>query len=500
MEGPSDGRSGMATLAPSSGSPSTACVPSVAGRHAHFVGVGGCGMSGLARLVHAEGARCTGSDRSHGERIAALERAGIDVSTRQTADTLPPTADLVVVSAAIPRDHPEVTEARRRGLPVVKYAQLLGSLMAGRTGLAVAGTHGKSTTSAMVAHALIRAGCDPSFVIGAASEQIGGGARVAAAADPVVLAEACEYDRSFHNLNPTHAAILNVEPDHLEVYGTADEVERAFNGFARRTAADGSLVVEHGAATRGSVTDQVRCRVETIGFDRAADWQVDRRQDNGKQHVSVAWRGRPVTRFACRLPGAHTAYNAATAAVLAHRAGAGWDAAADALSDFAGVERRMQLVGRANGAPVVDDYAHHPTEVAATLAALRSHYLGDRGEGRLHCVFQPHQHVRTRFLLDRFGSCFTAADTVLVPPIYTARDSEEDRRAVTAADLVARLRRNGQIARTVEDLHEPVDRLRSEVRPEDLVVVMGAGPVWEIAHALVEPQASQSPEGTPPAA
>jgi UDP-N-acetylmuramate--alanine ligase len=203
------------------------------------------------------------------------------------------------------------------------------------------------------------------------------------------------------------------------------------------------------------------------------------------QRVTLSRGDRILCQFNCRLPGEHMAYNAAVAAVTAHRLGAEWSAIGRALSGFRGLDRRMQLVGRVNGAPVIDDYGHHPTEIEATLGALRAHHRPERRGGRLICVFQPHQHSRTRFLLDRFAESFTEADEVIVPPIYFVRDREADRAAVSAEDLVERLRNRGTEARSADRFEEVHDRVQREAGPEDLVVVMGAGPVWKIARELV---------------
>jgi UDP-N-acetylmuramate--alanine ligase len=189
-------------------------------RRVHFVGIGGCGMSGLARIVRAAGGICSGSDLKASPAVERLRAEGFEVSLDQTAETVPADCELVVASAAVKPDHPELAEARRRGVPVLKYAQMLGRLMIGRTGVAIAGTHGKSTTTAMLAHALLGSGCDPSFVLGATCEQIGGGSR--AGRPDLLIGEACEFDRSFHNFRPTHSVILNVEADHLDIYGSLD--------------------------------------------------------------------------------------------------------------------------------------------------------------------------------------------------------------------------------------------------------------------------------------
>jgi len=515
--------------------------PNLAGRRVHFVGIGGCGMSGLARIARAKGAICTGSDMTRTAVTDSLAADGIDVVLKQTAESLPADAELLVISAAIKADHPEVVEAKRRGLPMLKYAQLLGRLMIGTRGLAIAGTHGKSTTTAMLAHVLIQAGLDPTFVVGAICEQIGGGYRVGR--PDMLIAEACEYDRSFHNFHPTISAVLNVEEDHLDIYGSLDGVVESFNHFAKLTDPDGLLLIGHGRANRTSVAAGVACDVQTIGFSPDADWAIEADGD-----VTVHHDQQPVFTFTPHLPGEHMAYNAAVAGVLALRLGATPRQVGDGLTSFRGLDRRMQTLGERDGVTVIDDYGHHPTEISTTLRALRRYYLtplppggagggrpaitrprkahphptssvgggagtplpgreglgegrssrpntGERspvvdppggaisggGGGRLICVFQPHQHSRTRFLLDQFATSFEDADVVIVPHIYFVRDSEEDKRAVSAADLVAKLRDREVDAHHIDAFDDIVNWLKANTRPGDLLVVMGAGPVWHVA-------------------
>ena len=496
----------------------------LAGRRVHFVGIAGVGMSGLARLVQRQGASCTGSDMASGEVVDALESDGFSVALEQNAQSVPIDCELLVASAAIAADHPELIEARRRGIPVLKYAAMLGHLMSGRTGVAVAGTHGKSTTTSMLSHALIHTGLDPSFIVGATCQQIGGGSRTGES--EILVAEACEYDRSFHNLNPTHALILNVEEDHLDCYGSLEAIVESFAAFARRLPAHGSLLIGHEIPHRRAITADLECAVETLGFAADADWRVvfepplphaaapvepDPAAGDGDHRPSalatLMHREVPVCRWPSPLPGKHMAYNAAAAAVTAHRLGAHWSDIAEALASFRGLDRRMQYlgaktwpgpvagtgtdaehtslgVGSRKNEPilVIDDYGHHPTEIDATLRALREHYRPKR----LICVFQPHQHSRTRFLIESFATSFRAADWVIVPDIYFVRDSEKERQAVTAAALVDRLRQKGVNAMHMHPFEAIVAQLGLIAQPGDLLVTMGAGDVWRVAHDFLE--------------
>ncbi|MEM8737698.1 MAG: UDP-N-acetylmuramate--L-alanine ligase [Planctomycetota bacterium] len=462
--------------APAHGQPFT-----LEGRRLHFVGVGGSGMSGLARLVAPRAAAVTGSDRADSHMTAAVRRAGIDVVLEQTARSVPAGCDTLVISAAIPPDHPEVVEARRRGIEVVKYAAMLGRLMADPavTGVAIAGTHGKSTTTAILCHILLQAGLDPSFILGAHCEQIGGGSR--AGGGPSLIAEACEYDRSFHNFAPTFATILNVEADHLDLYKSLDEIVESFATFARLlpdARQGGSLLIQHESPHRLSLTAGLDCAIDTLGFASQADYRI---QLDGPL-VKLHHRGTPVCTWQKPLPGDHFAYNAAAAAVTAHRLGAPWETIGPAITTFQGLDRRMQTLGQRGGVTVLDDYGHHPTEIDTTLRALRQHHRPER----LLCVFQPHQHSRTRHLMEQFAASFSAADIVIVPEIYFVRDSEKERQAVTAGALVDRLRKQAVTAMHLHPFAAIVEQLEVMARPGDLVVTMGAGDVWKIGRAFLD--------------
>jgi UDP-N-acetylmuramate--alanine ligase len=485
------------------------------GRRIYMIGIGGCGMSGLARMLARGGAVVSGSDMSPSDATDVLVREGIAVGFDQTRDWLPEETELVVASAAIKPDHPQMLAAERAGLSVLTYAEALGGCMIGRTGIAVAGTHGKSTTTAMLGAALTDAGLDPSVIVGATCRHLtrgvlngsmddeAVGVRIGATAIPagamsgrpgVLVAEACEFNRSFHSLHPTVACINSVEADHLDVFGSLDEIVKAFNQFALLLPpADqgGYLLIAHDGAHRREVTAGVVCDVETIGFSPSADWVVG--YEVKTRRTTLTYRGQLMAEWNMTLPGAHNAMNASTALVLAHRVGADVKLAAKSLAGFRGVDRRMELVGErkipgAEGKPgvrVFDDYGHHPTEVDTTLRALRDSERPEEQGGRLICVFQPHQHSRTRHLLEEFANAFEAADIVIVPHIYFVRDSQEERSKVTASDLVDRLREKRVRAMHLYPFEAIIEQLENLCRPGDLLVVMGAGPVWQVARGYL---------------
>jgi len=481
------------------------------GRSVYLVGIGGCGMSGLARMMRSRGAAVSGSDKEQSEATEALVGEGMAVGFDQSRPWIPEQCDVLVATAAVRPDHPQLLEAQRRGVPVYLYAEALGRSMVGRTGVAIAGTHGKSTTTAMLGCAATDAGLDPTVIVGATSSQLTTGSltevgqptgfRLGGAAIPkggmagkpgILVAEACEFNRSFHNFRPTIASISSVEADHLDIYGSLDAVVEAFREFARLVpakSAGGRLLIAHDGAHRREVTAGLDCEVETIGFSPEANWVVS--YDPGTRKVTVAHEREVVATWTNLLPGAHNAMNAATAFVLGRWLGGDAVTLAKSLGAFRGIDRRMQFLGErpmpsGGVVRVYDDYGHHPTEIDCTLRALReSERPQDRG-GRLVCVFQPHQHSRTRHLMEEFASSFSQADVVIVPQIYFVRDSQEEKQKVTAGDLVDRLRERGVRAMHLYPFEAIVEQLENVCRGGDLLVVMGAGPVWQVARGFLK--------------
>ncbi|HOJ74657.1 MAG TPA: UDP-N-acetylmuramate--L-alanine ligase [Phycisphaerae bacterium] len=450
------------------------------GKRVHLIGIGGCGMSGAAAVLQRRGAVVSGSDRVDSAVLQRLAEQGVNVFIGQKGENVPASCDLVVCSAAVKESNPELQAARRNGARVVKYAQLLGLLMREFEGVAIAGTHGKSTTSAMVSYVLREVGLDPSFVIGAGVEQLGGGSGVGSGRQFVV--EACEYDRSFHNLRPRIATILNIEEDHLDYYRDLDEIIESFRTFAQLLPADGLLVVNGDDRNAMRAAADIPAEVQTFGFGGAADWQPRILETvQGRFRFEVLFRGQRVAEIMMGIPGRHNVSNALAAMAVFARCGVDLQAAAEAVGRFRGAQRRLTLRGTEAGVHVVDDYAHHPTEIQVTLKAAREFYT----PRKMFVVFQPHQHSRTRFLLNDFARSFSAADVVVVPDIYFVRDSESERELVAATDLVNEIHRNGGEARYEPDFGRIVAMLCDEVQPGDLVITMGAGNVWQIADSLL---------------
>ena len=456
-----------------------------AGTRVHLIGVGGSGMCALAAMLLDQEAVVSGSDMAGSSVVERLAGRGAAISVGQRAENIPDQCDLVVHSAAIHKQNPELLAARQRGVAVIKYSRMLGRLMARKVGIAISGTHGKSTTTAMVAYALRAEGADPSYVIGATVDQLGGPS--AAGAGRHFVAEACEFDRSFLDLEPTCAAILNIDEDHLDCYADLEAIIEAFRSFASRVRPDGMIIANgedrnvSAALVTGSAPTAA-CEVETFGLSRQCRWRGRvLARPRGCVRMDVLFDGHEYCRVAFSLPGLHNAYNGLAAAAVCHHAGLASESIGRRLGEFAGARRRMQFRGEVGGVTVVDDYAHHPTEIQASLKAVRDYYQPKR----LLCVFQPHQHSRTRFLLKDFARCFDGATEVILPDIYFVRDSEREKDHISSEDLVSQIRFHGGSARYIETFDEIVGFLQAELRAGDVVVTMGAGNIWEVADEIV---------------
>ena len=452
------------------------------------MGVGGTGMNALARLLVGRGCVVTGSDRAESPVTRELARLGVRVVIGHSPSHVPERIDIEVISAAVRDDNPEVIEAVRREVAVIKYAQAVGLLMREMQGIAVAGTHGKTTTTAMVATILHTAGLNPTMLVGGNVPQLGGSYLIGSG--PHFVVEACEYDRSFLNLSPYAAVITNIDADHLDYYGNVGAVEKAFGKLAELVHPDGVLVYNADDPRAERAASGARCA--RVGFGlrtdgrkrngRGGSWKLlNWHRSAGRTLFEVARSGRSLGKFSLQPPGLHNVFNAVAALAVCDFLGVSIETAREGVAGYAGAERRCELLGEVFGASVFDDYAHHPTEITATLAALRDEYPAQK----LWCVFQPHQCSRTRLLMDQFVGAFGDADVVIVPEIYSVRDTDEDRRAVCSADLVRRLRAVGVEAYHAPEFADAVNRLAAEVGPGEVVVTMGAGPVYEVAHTLI---------------
>ena len=453
-----------------------------AGKKIHFIGAGGIGTSGLAQLLMKHNALISGSDANDSSVVAELRRKGAVVNIGHSEENIVGKIDAVVISAAVKETNAELVAAKKQGFKVYKYAQMLGQVMSCYAGMAVCGTHGKSTTSAWLAYVLKTAGLDPSFIIGADIPQLGGSSGVGNS--KFFVAEACEYDRSFLNLHPKVGVILNIEADHLDYYKDEEEIVGAFSDFAHGLREDGCLVVngeDHNVAKVIESLDGQR--YVTFGLDTACDYYATAIENVGGLYEFDVWAmGKCVGRTHIGLPGMHNVYNGLAVIAAACEAGVACETVLEVLGGFTGVDRRIMLKGQANGIIVLDDYAHHPTEIRASLKAIRQRYAPQR----VWCVFQPHQYSRTRFLLDDFAESFKLADITIVPEIYFVRDSEENRILVNAEVLAERINSNGSRAIFIQTMDGIVEHLKANVAAGDVVVTMGAGDIWKVADEYIQ--------------
>jgi len=450
----------------------------------HFVGIGGIGMSGIAEVLVNLGYRVQGSDVAENANVQRLRGLGVDVMIGHDAANLGD-AQVIVVSSAIKRDNPELRLARERLLPVVRRAEMLGELMRLKQAIAIAGTHGKTTTTSMVAALLDAGGFDPTVINGGIINAYGTNARMGASDWMVV--EADESDGTFTRLPIDVALVTNIDPEHLDHYGSFDRVRDAFRQFVENVPFYGFAVmcIDHPEVQSliGRIEDR---RVITYGMSpQAAVRAVDLRVENRLTKFTVLIRDRrsgathAIEDLTVSIPGEHNAQNATGAVAIAHHLGIGDDAIRAGLAGFGGVKRRFTHTGTWNGVDVFDDYGHHPVEIAAVLKAARS----VAGDGRIVAVVQPHRYTRLRDLFDGFCTCFNDADTVIVAPVYAAGEAPIE--GIDRDALVEGMRLRGhRDARALPDREALAGMVRETVRPGDTVVCLGAGSISAWAYAL----------------
>ena len=446
-------------------------------RRVHFVGIGGIGMSGIAELLANLGYSVSGSDARRSDITDRLATLGVRVDIGHDRSQVGE-ADVVVVSSAIDTRNPEVAEARARRIPVIPRAEMLAELMRLRVGIAVAGAHGKTTTTSMVALVLERAGLDPTAVIGGRLSAFGSNARLGRG--PYMVAEADESDRSFLKLSPTIAVVTNIDHEHMEAYGSFDRLVGAFRDFADRVPFYGAVIACVDDEPVQDLVPTLMRRVITYGFTPDADvCGVDPVTDGRGGRCQVRFRARhdapstSVGTITLAVPGVHNLLNALAAVAVGLELEVPFDRIASALAEFHGAERRYQLRGEVGGVTVVDDYGHHPTELAAVLRAARAGH-----PTRLVAVFQPHRYTRTRDLMDRFGPALGLADLVILTDIYAAGEPPIAEASLDAlATAIRPFVKELHLVRALDDLPAAVAGL---ARAGDLVLLLGAGSIGHI--------------------
>jgi len=455
----------------------------------HFVGIGGIGMSGIAEVLLNLGYKISGSDLKTSAVTERLASLGAQTFEGHAAANITG-ADVVVTSSAISMDNPEVAEARRLHIPVIPRAEMLAELMRLKYGIAIAGMHGKTTTTSMVAAVLAAGGLDPTVVVGGRVDALGSNARLGKS--QYLVAEADESDRSFLKLSPILSVVTNIDREHMDCYRDMRDVRRTFLEFMERVPFYGLVVGCNDDATLRRLLPRAHRRVTTYGTTRGSDFlirletsQTQTLPGSSADHrplsrFGVTYKGKDLGNFTLHVPGTHNVLNA-TAAIAV---GTALDIPADqiraALDSFGGVDRRFQFKGRAAGVSVIDDYGHHPTEIRATLAAARQ-----CGFRRIHAVFQPHRYTRTRDLMDEFATAFTDADSLFVLDIYAA--SEKPIEGITGEALARQIAEKGQRAAVyVSSFADATTAVAAQAQPGDMILTLGAGSVSQLGPMILE--------------
>jgi len=444
----------------------------------HFVGIGGIGMSGIAEVLLNLGYHVSGSDLKETEVTRRLQALGCDISYGHRKENLKE-ADVVVVSSAIRQGNPEVEVAEQRLIPVIPRAEMLAELMRMKVAIAIAGTHGKTTTTSLIATVLAAGGLDPTVVIGGRLNSIGSSARLGQG--EFLVAEADESDGSFLKLMPTIAVVTNIDPEHLDFYKGIDEIKETFLGFLNKIPFFGLAVLCLDHPNIQSLIPRLKKRFATYGLTTQADFQAKEIVFEGlSTSFDVIHQRREIGRLKLQMPGLHNVYNALATLATAFELDIPFQVVQETLRDFSGIQRRFQIKGEKKGVLIVDDYGHHPVEIMATLRAARRGW-----NRRIITVFQPHRYTRTQALFQEFLTAFNDADVLILTEIYAA--GEDRIEGVEASALFEGIREYGHKNVTyLADKKEIVDHLLRVIAPGDLVITLGAGDIWQVAEELVK--------------
>ncbi len=454
----------------------------------HFIGIGGISMSALAELLHKQGFRVSGSDLKETPLTKHLEALGITVSYPQQASNIPEDCSVVIYTAAVHADNPEMVRAKELSLPILERKDLLGQIMQQYRHVAgIAGSHGKTSTTSMLSLMLMEGALDPTVLVGGVLDGIGGNLRVGS--DNYLVAEACEYCNSFLSFYPTDAIILNIEAEHLDFFKDLEDIRNSFRKYSEILPKSGTLVINGDIERLSELTDGLPAKVLTYGlcetpaqcasYDYAAtDCSFDK---NGFGSYDLYEKGQLLGRISLRVIGMHNISNSVAAAALAFTYGVSFDAVAAALLKYTGTHRRFEYKGTVNGVRVYDDYAHHPSEISATLSAARACVSGSQ---KLWCVFQPHTFSRTKAFLPEFAESLALADTVVLADIYSA-SREKDPGDISSGNIAELLKEKGKEVYYFHTFDEIEKFLSARCAPDDLLITMGAGDIVSVAESMV---------------
>ena len=447
--------------------------------HIHFIGIGGISMSGLAEILLEENFRISGSDAKASPLTRTLEERGAVIYYGQRAANIKDDVDVVVYTAAIHPDNPEFACAKEKGFPMLTRAELLGQIMRNYdTPIAISGTHGKTTTTSMVSHILLEGDCDPTISVGGILPAIHGNIRVGNS--ETFITEACEYTNSFLSFFPKISVILNIDADHLDFFKDIDDIRHSFRKFAQLLPADGALIINADTPHYQDIIKDLSCKIITYGLEHEAQYQAtDITYDKyGHASFTVLKDGRKTGSFYLKVPGSHNVSNALAAIALAQLLQIPDDVIVKGLGSFTGTDRRFQYKGEVAGVTIVDDYAHHPTEIQATLNAAHNY-----PHKKLWCVFQPHTYTRTKALLPEFAKALTLADHVVLADIYAARETDD--LGISSQDLQKQIQELGTPCEYFPTFDEIESFLLKSCAHGDLLITMGAGDVVNIGEHLL---------------
>ncbi len=446
----------------------------------HFIGIGGISMSGLAEVLLAKGFKVSGSDASPSALTDHLEDDGAVIFRGQRASNIGDDVDVVVYTAAIHPDNPEYQEAVRRGLPMLSRAELLGQMMKNyEEAVAIAGTHGKTTTTSMVTEILLAADADPTISVGGILHSIGGNIRIGHSG--CFVTEACEYTNSYHSFFPTIEVILNIREDHLDFFKDLEDIRSSFHTFAKLLPERGLLIINADIPDYRELMADIACPMVTFSLsDEEADYRaVDIRYDErGYGSFDILRRGEFLAHLDLEVPGEHNIANALAAAAVAEALKVPGEAIVEGLDGYTGTERRFEFKGDLGGVTVIDDYAHHPDEIRATLLAAEKLH-----KKKIWCVFQPHTYTRTKALMAEFAQALSLADEVVLAKIYPARETDD--LGISSADLAVEIEKLGKKAHYFESFDEIENFLLENLVPGELLITMGAGDVVKIGENLL---------------
>ena len=447
--------------------------------HIHFIGIGGISMSGLAEILLKESFTISGSDAKESDLTRHLTSLGAQVFYGQKAENILPGTDLVVYTAAIHPDNPEFAAAKAAGVPMLTRAELLGQIMRNYdTPIAVSGTHGKTTTTSMISHILLKGDCDPTISVGGILPAIGGNIRVGNS--ETFLTEACEYTNSFLSFFPKISIILNIDADHLDFFKDIDDIRHSFRKFAELLPADGALIINADTPKYEEIIKELPCKVITYSLEKEADYTADNITYDEFGHASfrVLHNGSPIGTCSLKVPGIHNVSNALASIACGQLLALSDDVIFEGLKSFTGTDRRFQYKGQIGGVTIIDDYAHHPTEIEATLHAAKNY-----PHKKIWCVFQPHTYTRTKALLPEFAKALSLADHVVLADIYAAR--ETDNLGISSADLQKLIADLGTPCEYFPTFDEIENFLLENCTQGDLLITMGAGDVVNIGEQLL---------------